>query len=420
MFCKKCGAPLPESGNFCPRCGARFEENPPFTAADTAPSDPQNEVETAPAWNSAKSETHPNNSPSKLKKHDKLLPVMVFSGITLLMIAVITIFFITKNHDFFGFAKETVTIEHPNTEGNTSGNIEGGGIATIQDQTIYYLQEDYPHYSIQSMDSDGKNEKELYTFNEDYMIKYLNIIGSRMFFVGNKYDKNINLLQSAIYTMDLNDLSPKPIYVSAKRIYNLKAMGEKLYFWESDEDKANKIGCMNFDGSEVQTLLEQDNYFYSFMEVNASLYYINGDTVQRCDLDGGNHTEIKFSEEIYRCCVTDPKIYAVVYDDEFNETLVSTDLDGNNETEILTLDKRSGINHLTVVGDQIYYVLNYLDDDYEVVSTDICTVKTDGSDPEPIVSINGKIYYLNICGDWLFYYNPETLHTEMLNIGRLN
>ncbi|MGP6145888.1 DUF5050 domain-containing protein [Jeotgalibaca sp. A122] len=235
-----------------------------------------------------------------------------------------------------------------NTYGNTSGNLNNGGVVAQQGDWIYYTH--LANYGLYKMKTDGSEK------------------------------------------MKLNDDSP----------YNMNVVGDWIYYFnfpevaESEPPSSYKIKT---DGTE-RTRMEYGVFFGSVVvgdwiysaieeEDGFKLYKIKTDGTEKIKLDGEG--------SVYSIYVVGDWIYYGSTQIEEGEMANPGDIykiktDGTERTKV------SEGNHISivVVDDWIYYVA------YSVDETVMYKIKTDGTEQTQIVDDN-DIGGLNVVGSWIYF-----------------
>lgn len=397
MFCKKCGTLIPDDSIFCPCCGSyiQIEETTPLKEQGL------NDNSTVFPGNGNDIRTKPK------KKKIVSLPVIGAAILCILLVTAI-VALIYHNHHTFDFKNQGMTTDNVNTAGNTPDNLLGNGIATIQDKAIYYIKTSgfSNKCSIIAMDLSGEKEKKLYTF--DGKISELNVVGDQLYFVGSSLDDDDLVAESNIYLLDLADFSAKSIYTSSNDIPGLYVSEDKIYFSETDNDKTAELFSANLDGSSCASLTKTESPLYDFSVINAHLYYICENNLYQCDLDGSNAAiRYTFSNASPSYCGENSKLYIVDGGDAEGPVVKSMNLDGSGILELQGYSTDQAIEYLNVTDNTVYYIVNTVDENDNVISREICTMNIDGSDMKTIATVECQIDECSICGHWLFYYDTN-------------
>jgi hypothetical protein len=374
--------------------------------------------------------------PPKKGKTALILGIAGGAMALILIVSGIIAFMATKNHNDTPFsnideyvhevpaAPEEATPEEVtpqkqiNTIGNTFGNIGCGGIATIQGDMIYFMQLDANNGNdmIMSMDMANTDEQALYSFADD--IYAMNAIGNCLYFNGDTSDESGNLISSNIYCYHIDTNTLETIFPSSNCLYNFIVIGNKMYFgmYNTDTDSCD-IYSANIDGSDPTWILNTIRYNNSFFIENNSIYYVNAESLYRCDLDGQNSTLIyTSSNSLSAFCPGNSKIYIAEYVSAGYSVITAINMDGSNAMTVTQSVAGNRIEELNVDKDTIYYVDSaYNDDSSEVITTSLCSIQSNGSNQKTLTSANGEIYGTSVCGDWLFYYNKNEGKTIKLN-----
>ncbi len=451
MFCRKCGKKIATDSVFCCYCGvatdspdqerqrsvptdykegAATEKNrsPEATMPVSMPPDHKDGI--AAAENDFSYMTLPpeEKRPPQVKpKKPRLgLAFGLAGGITLLFLAlslVITGMALSKTSTPFYDHLTDFPTENSNEIGNTPANSLCYGIAAMQDDTIYYLHEsmDTKEDKIKAIDLNGNNEQIYFTFDGE--ISNINVIGNQLFFVGDSYDADYNHVDSGVYVYDLYSDTIEEIYITEDTIYNLYVLSNQIYFDVSTEDGGDQILKADLDGFQVQTVLKKQGYIYSFAVFDDFIYYIDRETLCRCDFNGQHETKIYASPNtIDAYCVAGDTVYIADHPESDSLIIKKLHLNGvnendeNNEEELIVLNEQADVWYLNVVEDTIYFIEVTTDENEETVNSKICSLHTDGANKQTLLSSKEAYYGLAICGPWLFSYDNDKMKTVKINI----
>lgn len=433
MFCSKCGRSIPFDSLFCVYCGAatalsKQEQEGKRTKENDFPEDEKKTIlgmrKDFPAEKTASKATPPPKSqiPHDSAKKSKIGLILGIGGaitaLFLLISVTITAMALFSKPDTSFFAEtEVSTEEESNESGNTPANSMCYGIATMRDNTIFYMCEgmDSDYDMVKSIDVNENNEG--FYFDFDGNISGLNIIGSQIFFIGDTYDENYEPVASDIYVYDLYNGNLTEIYNSENEIYYLTAAGNRLYFSVSDEDGTDQLCSANFDGTDVRSIHEEPDYIYSLAVFDAHLYYIYQNTLYRCDLDGQNSEDIYASANTLDAyCLDGERLYVADFSAAEELVLKKINLTDGSEADLAVLGEDKTVTHLNFADNTLFYVEETIDEDGQTVNGKICALYGDGSDRRTLVSSNESYYGLAICSHWLFSYDLEKAKTLKIDI----
>ncbi len=446
MFCKRCGIKIPDDSMFCFHCGesvgipvenADEEKKETIVTADGLSDTPDTpdipDISDIAEKNLEESEVEENKSPRMIipakeerslrdkPKKSRLGLALGLGGSIIFCFLALSLFItataLSKANTPFYDQHTDFPTESSNDIGNTPANSLCFGLAAMQDDTIYYLHEaiDINQDKLKAVDLNGNNEQVFFTFDGD--ISNINVIGDQLFFVGDTYDADYNLIDSGIYVYDLYNDTLEEIYVAEDSIYHLYVLSDQIYFDVSTENGGDQILKADPDGLHVQTVLAKQDYIYSFAVFDNFIYYIYQETLYRCDFNGQHETEIYTSPNIIDTyCVTDNAIYIADHPETDRLVIKKLDLDGSGEEELIFLSKYAEVWYLNVTEDNIYYIEVTTDDDGETVNSKLCSLHTDGTGKQTILSSKESYFGLALCGPWLFSYDNNKMKTVKINV----
>lgn len=454
MFCKSCGAKIPDDSKFCFRCGdaavtdaekaGEAEKISPEKAATPADFSDYSDysdfsdlsvpgaLAAAPEKDSKEAEAERESSygtapaapeashRAKAKKPRLGLVLGLAGGITLFFLAlslILTVTALAKREQPFYDLQMEFPAENSNEIGNTPANSLCFGIAALQDDTIYHLHEamDVDMDMLKAVDLNGNNERVFFTFDGD--ISNINVIGDDLFFVGDSYDADYTLVSCGIYRYDLHSDVLEEIYTAKDTIFNLYVLADQLYFNVSTESGGEKIVKANLNGTQTRTILKKEDYIYSFAVFGDFIYYVYQDSLCRCDLNGQQETELyTASDTLDSYCVAADVIYVADRPTVGRPVIKQLTLDGEAEKELLFLSEYTEVWYLNVVADTIYYIEVNADENGETLNSKICSVYADGEGKQTLVSSKEIYYGLSLCGPWLFSYDNDKMKTVKINI----
>ena len=318
-------------------------------------------------------------------------------------------------------------------QGNTSSNIINGGIATIQDDWIYYKGNDSNNtekYSINKIKTDGSQKTEIKNDLSDF--NNLNVTGDWIYY----YTWNPDTKKGSINKIKTDGSHETEImHNDSERLLNyfdnLNVVGDWIYYKEKktspnayyyNADYIYSINKIKTDGSQKTEIISNSDGIYDLNVVGDYIYYKTDDSqnhINKIKTDGSQKTEIiSDSDSIYNLNVVGDWIYYYRYNLNTNTYSINkVKIDGSQKTEII-----SGSHHmydLNVVGDWIYYDCNLDTNNSNKYIYSISKIKTDGTQKTEILNGSDNIYDLsvsdlNIVGDWIYYKETKSQY----NIGK--
>lgn len=309
---------------------------------------------------------------------------------------------------------EPEVIEHadPKGKGNTAGNIANVGLAAIQGEWIYYIN-DKDGYSIYKIRTDGSGRTKI---NDDNS-RYINVVGSWIYYTN--YEGLGFQKSGSDYIMPVTGI---PDQGGTYNIYRIRTDG-------SGRERLNN------DNSRFLNVLDGWIY-YNNQSDNGSLYRIRIDGSDRAKLNSGESLYINPVDSwiYYMKWGTECDIYRIRLDGS-NENLVlaqNTTMPGGVRLNIvpwfLNVDKgwlffsemSAGrwIHKVNAddfqLGDRFddsrdsYYLNLHENWIYYINDEDggkIYRIRTDGSGKVKVN--NEKSWLVNVAGDWIYYSNRD-------------
>ncbi len=290
--------------------------------------------------------------------------------------------------DSTSYAEELLT----GRKGNSAGNIANLGLAAIQDEWIYYVN-DTDDYSIYKIRTDGSGRTKI---NDDNS-RYLNVVGDWIYYSNYELeglaaaefvDPNRNYNIYKIRT-DGNERTQ----INDDNSLGLKVIDGWIYYRNfSDDGKLYKIRT---DGSD-RTKLTDDVVLFINIE-DDWIYYINesdSHKIYKIDIDGTNRKCIlDEAPTCYYLNVVDDWFYFTVM--MYGERIHKLRVDGSEGREV---SNGRHAHYLNTDGNRIYFI--NLDDNGEINS-----ISLEGNER---VRINDDTSWLiNIVGDWVYYSNKD-------------
>ncbi|MCL2036058.1 MAG: DUF5050 domain-containing protein [Oscillospiraceae bacterium] len=280
--------------------------------------------------------------------------------------------------------------DKPNVYGNTAGNIQNHGMATMQGDWIFFIGS---LGSLYRMKQDGSEFTEIH----EYAGFGLNVVGEWIYFIGWEDDK--------LYRMKL-DGSDVSLVIDEECGF-VTVHEDWIYYVNVGLD-----GCIykvKTDGSGKKKLNAAYSEYISVL--GDWIYYVNVDrdeTIYRVSTEGVNNEKLRDDEEIESLQIAyDGWLYfsmvvpssASNVEDSYGIFKLAPD---NNERSkvIMSFDNNE---HLNVTGDWIYYA-NSND------GGAVYKIKTDGSGvrDEMKYKLNQvQSGYMNVVGNWIIYREEE-------------
>ena len=377
MNCNKCGGKIEDRSLKCNKCGNKQVE-------------PIND----------------NSKSAKRKLNSK-----VILGIIIAVIIVIStsLFLLNK------FNKSKMI------QGNTVGNISNGGIATIQDEWIYYQGYNLENKktSIYKEKTNGSEKTEIESDSYDY--PYLNVANNWVYYI----KRNTDSQKYSICKMKTDGSEKTEIENDLDSARGLNVVGDWIYYSKLNSDSKKYSICkMKTDGSKKKGIESDIESVQDLNVVGDWIYYYNDKAtdshtiIYKIKTDGSQKTEI-LKAEIYKIKpnknekreiisgtdmftslnVVGDWIYGQYYNSESGKyTVIKVKTDGSGKTE-LTSGSYYIFNVLNIASDWIYSTT--YDSQNEKYS--IYKMKTDGSEKTEIENDLESLRDFNVVGDWIYY-----------------
>jgi hypothetical protein len=276
-----------------------------------------------------------------------------------------------------------------NEYGNTPGNINNGGLAAIQGNKMFYVNNDLNIYCI---NVDVSNKRKL---NDDRSFS-INVVGDRIFYVSFDGDYDYS-----IYSMNTDGSDRKKL--SDDEAYIISVVGDTIFYINEDDDSS--IYSIRTDGSDKRKLNDDNSsdinvvgdriYYYKNTK-----YILDGNTYIVVDDDTGIYSMRTNGSDKQKISdysadslnVVGDRIYYsyAVYD---NYRIYSISINGSDRRQLNDEDSRA----INVAGDRIYY---YSRDDDGIYS-----IRVDGSDRQKLIGDDYDEFseIINVVGDRIYY-----------------
>jgi len=224
---------------------------------------------------------------------------------------------------------------------------------------------------------------------DDTTLCGLNVIGNYIYYT--RWESG----NVGIYRVGL-DGSGKSLILS-KRARGLTYKDGWLFF--IDEDNYGKLCKVNVDGTGYKVL--NDNFIFTFWVNGDSIFTCDGSTMYKMDLNGYSFSNFSNIFSLLFC--SDGK-YLYYGDLSYNGGFMRANLDGTGVAAI-TNAKPATMN---CDGGTIYFCNT--SDNYKLYK-----VNVDGSGltklcDDSLLMSNGGYYYINVAGEWVFYFTNSTMY----------
>lgn len=259
-----------------------------------------------------------------------------------------------------------------NLVGNTTGNIINGGLASIQESTIYFRSNDGG--SLYEADLASGELKMISTDS----VSYINVSGDSIFYC-NKDDNN------RIYRIGTDGSSRAPVTsIGASHLFLAE---DWLYYIDLTDNQ--KIYRVSVRGGErkiiteepADTMIMDDEWLYFISSKDNNLYRVN---------EEGSALEKITDFQI--CCPSLDNGWIFFADNSEGSKLSKIRTDGSDK-QVLT-DHRA--NYVNAAGGWVYYVA--VDEEFS-----LNRVRSDGT--ERTTLIKGPVKDINIVDKWIIYIN---------------
>ena len=269
--------------------------------------------------------------------------------------------------------------KNSNERGNTSGNINNGGIAAIQEDWIYYsnLNDGGKIYRIRT---DGSDKDKLCDKINCYNI---NVIGDWIYFSS-----------GIVYKMRTDGTECSEVINAYCR--NVTVIGDFIYYENNDE--WGSLYKIRTDGTEEMELVN----FYDIKDFCADgdwIYYNTGQSLNKIRNDGSETIKLSNATPT-TITVVDDWVYYIA-SGLWNINKIRTD--GTEKTEVT--EKYKNIVYYTIDGDWIYYMDSIEDSNYNSAVGNLYKVRTDGSEITKLS--DDYCHFPTVVGDWIYYTSAK-------------
>jgi hypothetical protein len=280
--------------------------------------------------------------------------------------------------------KEEKPIALRETKGNSTGNLNNNGHYAFHDEWMYYLnRSDEGRLYKQKMDG-----SEIRQVGDDTYVESINIVNDKLYYLSNH--KVIKSSLDGTERVVLRDLGAGGLNVMA-------VVGEWIYYTEKPGDMFGSLYRMRTDGTSIE-LLESNPVSRMLVDKGKIYYVIHTHKLFVMNASGSSKKKL-LSGSITSLELAGGKLY---FND--NGQLYSMSTDG----EALAKFAEHNAQNLNVNGDWLYYSNHseYSKKLYRISLTDKTIEKLSDQ----------KTFYLNIVGEKIFFYNPDTGNVVSLPI----
>lgn len=287
-------------------------------------------------------------------------------------------------------AEPNTTKSAINTIGNTSQNINEGGLIAKQGDWIYFANA-MDDEKLYKMRLDGS---EMTLIHGDDHVDYINVIGDWVYY---RNDSNIFKIKiDGTGNKRITDESTANIFVIGNVIYYNSYSGQKI--------SINKI---NSDGTKRTKIADVKSE--AFTIEGDWIYYVDGYNLVKIKTDGTKKTTILKDSMPFHINVVGEWIYFTNYKD--GAKLYKIKSDGKGKQKLNNL-RTQGIY---VIGDWVYYQAQE--------HTGLFRVKTNGTNNEKPVKLS-DINRINVIDDWIYgwdiWHRPFRMKLDLSSKQRID
>ncbi len=272
-------------------------------------------------------------------------------------------------------AKDTI-------RGNSVGNIINHGLAAIQDEWIYYIN-DFHDHRIYKIGIDGSNRTQV---NDDYS-RGLNVIGDWIYYVSS----------GDVFKIRSDGSERTQITREIPTTHFVSVVGDWVYYTVNPGSKVHRIRT---DGSERTKLNDQDSTYMNVVDGWIYYYGRSGSMgsytesgIYKLKIDGSEQHLISYDSP-WQLHVVDDWIYFCNWNDDHRVYRINSD--GSNRTQISDISADA----INVAGNFVYY--SHFGN---APQKGIYRAETDGGNPIKIV--DDAVWHFCVVGDWVHYYNRD-------------
>jgi hypothetical protein len=265
--------------------------------------------------------------------------------------------------------------------GNTNGNINNSGLASLRDGWIFYNS----GAGLYKVKTDGTGSAKL---NGDTSW-WINAAGEWVYYAnGSDGYKLYKIKADGTGAAKLSD----------ERMYSVHVVGDWIYYTDYSDavENSGKIYRLKTDGTGKALL--SDTVSNCINVTGGWVYYSSGSALFKVKTDGSGKVKLTEDNSYYNVVgdinVSGEWIYFTEYS-EYSGKLMKVKTDGSGKAAV-----SSGMSrHVNVAGSWIYYI--NADD-----NSALYKMKTDGSDKKSLDS--GASSFPNVVGDWIYYYDDTS------------
>lgn len=320
-------------------------------------------------------------------KKSKFIKIMIFSALIICMAVGIFVYFNSSKFEY----------NNENAVGNTTGNLNNGGLFCEYDGKIYFANP-YDSDYLYVMNSDCTEPKHL---NND-CVSSLNVCGNYIYYVKNNLsrtsiDSDNRSNFCGVYRTDLKGQEAKSLYETLSGISSLS--GNYLYYQHYDDSSPLCLYRVKIDGTEETKV--SDTPFNPSSINNGKIYYSdpnNKNNITSYDTKTGSISSV-FGANAYLVDATDNYIYYIDLDK--NYSLVR--LNSNTKTIELLYEATDGkVINFNRYGNKIFFQV-------EGTNAGLYRMNINGTQIEKIAS--GNLRHVHCTSQYTFFQYYEDNQT---------